>query len=494
MRITLTPLHLPSNVNVRSTAPAGRTDSMNTTIATYRDVDTSSEGIRALIVDDEPDVAGVLSRVIKNCGEYETHTRTQHFDVRSTLLALRPDVLFLDLVMPDMDGFDVLREAKETLPELSVIIVSTHSTVENAVRAIKQGAFDFMTKPFDPDSVSLMLAKIESELALRARCRALRTALETHDPFLRAILGDSPNIHSLREWILKVRGVRANVLIEGESGTGKELVARAIHGDNGPFIAVNMAAIPDSLADSELFGHRRGAFTGANTDRNGLILEAHGGTLFLDEANAMSPHIQAKLLRAIQEQKIRPVGSDREIPIDVRIISATNTPLDSQAASGDFRRDLYHRLRVLATTLPPLRERPGDIPLLAQEFLERYARRYAKRVRRFSAETIDILQHMAFPGNIRQLENMVEEAVILTSDTTYEITPELISLGTISHSTETSTRSTHPRTLADAELAHIQRIMRITNGNKTHAAKILNIDYKTLLRKLSLLDPGEAVP
>jgi len=445
-----------------------------------------STALRALIVDDEPDVANVLARVIRSCGEYHTTIRTEAFDVRRTLEHLKPDVLFLDLVMPDMDGFQVLREAKEAMPELTVIIVSTYSTIENAVHAIKDGAFDFLPKPFDPESVSLALAKLESELTLRSRCRALRSALEKEDPYLKAIHGNCPAIQSLREWILKVRGVRANVLIEGESGTGKELVARAIHGSNGPFVAVNMAAIPDSLSDSELFGHRRGAFTGANKDRAGLIQEANGGSLFLDEVNAMSAHVQAKLLRVIQEQRVRPVGADREVEVDVRIISATNENIERIAGEGRFRRDLYHRLRVLSTTLPPLRDRRDDIPVLAQQFLERYTSRYRKRARRFSPQALDIIQHMEYPGNIRQLENMVEEAVILSDDTTYEITPTFLTNTGISTASETI--HGEPRTLEEAELSHIARILRMTEGNKAQASRILNIDYKTLLKKASMLE------
>lgn len=440
--------------------------------------------MHALIVDDEPDVANVLARVIRACGDYETTVQTVAFDVRQTLETLKPDVMFLDLVMPDMNGFAVLEEAKAALPELTVVIVSTYSTVENAVKAIKAGASDFLPKPFDSDSVSLVLAKIESEMALRSRYLALRE----QDVFLKAIHGNSPSIKALRTWILKVRGVHANVLIEGESGTGKELVARAIHGGNGPFVAVNMAAIPESLADTELFGHVKGAFTGANRERKGLIMAADGGTVFLDEVNAMSPHLQSKLLRVIQERCLRPVGSDQEIAINVRFISATNENLDDLVNRGGFRRDLYHRLRVLATSLPPLRERRDDIPILAQEFLERFARRYGKRARRFTSEALDVLRHRDYPGNIRQLENLIEEMVILSEDSAYEVGAADSHGQDVGPVDSLALAWEHPRTLAAAELAHIARIMEMTEGNKARAAKILDIDYKTLLRKLSHLE------
>lgn len=451
------------------------------------DISPATESIniyKILIIDDEPEIARILGRVIQTCGDFQITTRTGKFDLEHELPELEPTLIFLDLVMPDFDGFEVLNRIQGVLPDTPVVVVSAYSTIENAVRAVKLGAFDFLPKPFDPESVQLIVAKFEQDLVLRARCEALKRSLLGQDGYLRSINGQSTVIERLHRWILRVRHTRASVLIEGESGTGKELVARAIHADQGPFVAINMAAIPDELADSELFGHRRGAFTGATQDRKGLLCEAHGGTLFLDEVNSMSPLIQAKLLRVIQERRVRPVGGDREQEVDFRIISATNEKLEKLVQTGGFRRDLYHRLRVLGTTLPPLRERIEDIPLLAQQFMQHYSRTHGKRVRQIRSDALYYLQQMAWPGNVRELENLIEAAVILCEDSAQEIT--LTMLNHIARGEIVAEESGQDTilTLAEAERIHVRLVLEMTSGNKTHAARLLGIDYKTLLRKL----------
>ncbi len=439
---------------------------------------------KILIIDDEPEIARLLGRVVQTCGDFQVTTRLGKFDLERELSSLEPTLIFLDLVMPDFDGFEVLGRIQGILPDTPVVVVSAYSTIENAVRAIKLGAFDFLPKPFDPESVQLIVAKLEQDLELRARCKALKLSLLAQDGYLRSITGQSPAIANLHSWILRVRHTRANVLIEGESGTGKELVARAIHADQGPFIAVNMAAIPDELADSELFGHRRGAFTGAAHDRKGLLCEAHGGTLFLDEVNSMSPRIQAKMLRVIQEKRVRPVGSDHEQEVDFRIIAAANEKLEKCVHDGQFRRDLYHRLRVLGTTLPPLRERVEDIPLLAQQFIQYYTRSHGKRVRSIRPDALYHLQQMDWPGNVRELENLIEAAVILSEEASQEITMAMLVHIANGDALSDGNRPNAVLTLAEAERAHVRRILQMTSGNKTHAARLLDIDYKTLLRRL----------
>jgi len=439
---------------------------------------------KVLIIDDEPEIARILGRVIQTCGDFQVVVRVGKFDLENELPALEPTLIFLDLVMPDFDGFEVLSRIQGVLPDTPVVVVSAYSTIENAVRAVKLGAFDILPKPFDPESVQLIVAKLEQDLALRARCEALKRSLLGQDGYLRSINGQSAAIERLHSWILRVRHTRASVLIEGESGTGKELVARAIHADQGPFVAVNMAAIPDELADSELFGHRRGAFTGATQDRKGLLCEAHGGTVFLDEVNSMSPLIQAKLLRVIQERRVRPVGSDKEQEVDFRIISATNEKLEKMVQDGGFRRDLYHRLRVLGTTLPPLRERIEDIPLLAQQFMQHYSRAHGKRVRQIRSDALYCLQQMAWPGNVRELENLIEAVVILCEDSAQEITLPMLNHIAQGEIVAEETGQNAILTLAEAERIHVRRILEMTSGNKTHAARLLGIDYKTLLRRL----------
>lgn len=439
---------------------------------------------KVLIIDDEPEIARLLGRVVQSCGNFQIVARNGKFDLEQELPRIEPTLIFLDLVMPDFDGFEVLSRIQGILPDAPIVVVSAYSTIENAVRAVKLGAFDFLPKPFDPESVQLIVAKLEQDLDLRARCVALKRSLLKQDGYLRSINGQSSAIKNLHSWILRVRHTRASVLIEGESGTGKELVARAIHADQGPFIAVNMAAIPDELADSELFGHRRGAFTGAIQDRKGLVAEAHGGTLFLDEVNSMSPRIQAKLLRVIQEKRIRPIGGDQEYEVDFRIISAANDKLEKLVQDGKFRRDLYHRLRILGTTLPPLRERIEDIPLLALQFVQHYSRSHRKRVRQIQADALYYLQQMEWRGNVRELENLIEAAVILCDDSELEITVPMLSHVANDVIATEETGQGGILTLAEAERVHVRRVLNMTSGNKTHAAKLLGIDYKTLLRRL----------
>lgn len=439
-----------------------------------------------LIVEDEPDVARTLQRVIESCGDYRISLHTAEGELPARLAELRPDIVFTDLMMPGLSGLEVIRLAKTLDPDLPVVVVSAYATLENAVGAVKAGAFDFLAKPFSPESVDLMLAKVKRERELRARAaEAARLAAES-DPHLAALLGESPAMARLRQWVLTVRPTRASVLIEGESGTGKELVARAIHAGQGPFVAINMAAIPEALAEAELFGYRRGAFTGAVRDSAGLMAEAHGGTLFLDEVNATPPALQAKLLRVLEDKRLRPLGMAKEVEADFRLICATNAALESLVAGGGFRRDLFHRINVLSVRLPPLRERAGDIPLLAEHFLHRYARAHGRNARRFSPEALAALAAAPWPGNVRELENAIEQAVILCpperGDLPLAVLPP--ALGGQGWDESAAKVEAGPLTLAEVERRHVREVLRQAGGNKAEAARLLAIDYKTLLRKL----------
>ncbi|MDA8229774.1 MAG: sigma-54 dependent transcriptional regulator [Magnetospirillum sp.] len=444
-----------------------------------------------LIVEDEPDVAYILKRAIESCGDFDVRLVGSAEEFEAELLRRPPDIVFTDLMMPVLDGFELIRRALVIDPDLPIIVISGYSSIDNAVKAVKEGAFDFLPKPFSPESFQLVLAKVERELGLRRRARE---AAE-RDPDLDAIRGNGPLVQRLREWIRRIRDTQANVLIEGESGTGKELVARAIHGGRGPFLAINMAAVPDSLAEAELFGYRKGAFTGALADKKGLMEEAHHGTLFLDEINAATMPMQGRLLRALQERKIRPVGSTSEVPVDFRLICASNRPLEELVLAGQFRRDLYHRLNTLAVRVPPLRERRIDIPVLVDHFVHRYARAHGRRACRFSAEAMTALVEADWPGNIRELENAIEQAVILCSGKMAEIPVTALppalggqgwQFGDVGESVS------RPKTLAEVEMNYILTVLRQVDGNKAEAARILDIGYKTLLRKLESAADGPA--
>jgi len=446
-----------------------------------------SAALRILIIEDEPDVARLLKRVIESCGGHEVRLEGVPSDVAGRLLDFAPDLVLTDLMMPDLDGFEVIRQAKALDEDLPVVVVSAFATLENAVKAVKAGAFDFLAKPFSPESVELMLAKVARNRHLRARAASLCRQMQARDSDLAALLGESRAMQNLRTWILRVREPRTNVLIEGESGTGKELVARAIHAGRGPFVAINMAAIPDELAESELFGHRKGAFTGAARDRIGLLQEAGDGVLFLDEVNAMSPLLQAKLLRVLQEKRMRPVGANQEVELNFRLLAASNRELETLIDAGQFRRDLYHRLNVLSVRLPPLRERREDIPLLAEHFVQRYARAHGRRLSRLAPEAAAALMTADWPGNVRELENIVEQAVILCPEGRTDLPLSALPprLGGEGWQLDVAPGAQRPATLDEVERQYILSVLRQSGGNKAQAARILNIDYKTLLRKLS---------
>ncbi|WP_081617279.1 sigma-54-dependent transcriptional regulator [Thioalkalivibrio sulfidiphilus] len=443
---------------------------------------------QVLIIEDEPDVARMLGQVIEAAGDFRVRISLDPNELDAALSDQPPDLILTDLMMPAMDGFEVIRRVKAVDPDLPVVVVSAYASLENAVEAVKTGAFDFLAKPFRPETVELMLAKLTRDHGLRARAAEAARRAEAADPYLGALRGQGALMQRLRAWVLKVRNTEANVLIEGESGTGKELVARAIHGGRGPFVALNMAAIPEELAEAELFGYRRGAFTGAARDYPGLLVEASGGALFLDEVNAMSPGLQAKLLRVLQERSVRPVGDTRERKVSFRLLAASNQPLEGCVEQGTFRRDLYHRLNVLHVHLPPLRERAEDIPELAEHFLQHYARAHGARVRRLAPEVVGALMGHGWPGNVRELENVIEQAVILcdadSATLPLEVFPHNLGgqgwLGDTAHAAPST-----GGTLAEVERHYILSVLKAADGNKAQAARTLGIDYKTLLRKLS---------
>ena len=440
--------------------------------------------VRVCIVDDDHDVGLTLKRVVQALGTFEIRLQTEPCDIQMEARSWRPDVVFTDLVMPEMDGFAVIDQVHCYDPDIPVIVLSGYSSLDNAVKAIKCGAFDFLPKPFTPESVEIVLAKAVRAVEEKLAARVFAEEMASRDPWLSPLVGASSAMQALRKWILKVRGVSTNILLQGETGTGKELVARAIHGSYKPFVPVNVAAVPLDIAESEFFGHRQGAFTGASTSRQGLLAEANGGTLFLDEINTMDLGLQSKLLRVIQDRRYRPVGSDQEVPADFALICASNQALEPLIEAGQFRRDLYHRIKVLSVNLPPLRERQDDIPLLAQVFLERFARQHRRNIRRINPSAFTVLKARPWDGNIRELENIIEQAVIFADDADTELDTAMLQniLSPQANPHEGSVSSGQPMTMSQMQSWYAEDILARVKNNKSEAARLLDIDYKTLLR------------
>ena len=401
------------------------------------------------------------------------------------------DLVVTDVKMPDLDGLDALQEIRTVEPTPHVIVITAFGSIETAIKAVKLGAYDYITKPFDIDVLTLGVEKALNERGLRREVARLRREVERPYRFDN-IIGKAQPMQDVFALIRRLAGSAANVLITGESGTGKELIARALHFNSPrakrPFVAVNCAAIPDTLLESELFGYKRGAFTDARTDRPGMFVEADGGTLFLDEIGDLSPPLQAKLLRVIQEREIRPLGAQRSEKVDVRVLSATNRDLEQRMKEGAFREDLFYRLNVINVALPPLRDRGDDILPLAEHFLAATAARGNKRVAAFTASALKVLTAYQWPGNVRELENVVERAVALAESTELgveDLPPQVrerrmadIHAGALARNL----------TLAELEREYIARVLSAEGGNKTRAAQRLGLDRKTLYRKLEEYD------
>jgi len=406
------------------------------------------------------------------------------------------DVVLTDLRMPDLDGMDVLRAAREARQDVPVILFTAFGSIETAIQAIRQGAYDYVTKPFSLEEISLLVEKALEDRRLRAENISLRRELEGRHRF-ENLLGKSPAMQTVFDLIQRVAPGDSNVLITGESGTGKELVAKAIHYNSPrarrPFVPVNCAAMPAGLLESELFGHVRGAFTGAVRAREGLFREAEGGTLFLDEIGDMAPELQAKLLRALEDRAVRPVGSDETIPVDLRIVVATNKDLPARVQEGTFREDLYYRLAVIPIHLPPLRERREDIPLLAEHFLGRAATTSGKGVKGFTPEAMAALLRHPWPGNVRELENVVERAATLAVED--QITPDTLFLETSAAPAPAALLAQAARrpTLEELTAEYVALVLREVGGDKAKAAEILGVSKRTLYRWDRQSEPDDIV-
>jgi len=442
-------------------------------------------------VDDDADMRGLLSDVLESDG-YRVGTAESGEKALQALAEEQYDLVLTDLRMKGMLGTALLSEIKHRYPDTGVILMTAFGTVETAIEAMKGGAMDYLIKPVKTDDVLRTAGRAAREVQLRREVTHLRREVYKEYSF-HQILGKSRPMQEVFELIRRVADSPSNLLITGESGTGKELVAKAIHYNSDrrdrPFVAVNSAAIPEQLLESELFGHMRGAFTDAKADRPGLFEEAQKGTLFLDEISELPLMLQAKLLRAIQEREIRRVGSTKSIPVDVRIIAATNLNLADEVKAKHFREDLYYRLNVIEIRLPPLRDRRDDIPLLVETFLHKCAKANRKPLQGISESSLALLIDYSWPGNVRELENIIERAVTLARGE--KIMPEDLP-ATVQGSRgdrrvlDDAAERTLP--LQEVEWEYIKKILEKTGGNKYQAAQALGIDRKTLYRKLAEME------
>jgi DNA-binding NtrC family response regulator len=444
-------------------------------------------GERVLIVEDDRATREGLAELVQTWG-FQTEAAGDGEEGLRKVTSFRPAIIVSDLIMPRAGGMDLLRALKDQLSDITLIMLTAQGTVETAVEAIKEGAYDYLNKPVDPQRLQILLRKaVERQDTLR-EVRHLRRQLREVGTFGR-IVGNSPGIRSIYRVIEQSAPTLASVLISGESGTGKELIAQTIHElsprSSFPFVAINCAAIPETLLESEIFGHEKGAFTGAHDRRTGVFELAHRGTLFLDEIAEMMPATQVKLLRVLQERTFRRLGGRQEQSVDVRVIAATNMNPMEAVKSGKLREDLYYRLNVFAMELPPLRDRREDIPLLAHHFLAEFNARNGKAVRAIDAEAAYLLEQYGFPGNIRELRNIMERATILAEGDFIEVRhlpPVLLARREESLPTLTLAPGT---TVDEAERRLIVLTLEHTRNNKTRAADILGISLKTLHNKLN---------
>jgi two-component system response regulator AtoC len=442
---------------------------------------------RILIVDDDEALRESLEMILSAEG-YTVLTAASGEAALSLLDETDIDAVVTDLRMPGIDGFDLIPQISRRLPGVPIILMSAHGTEDLAVEAIQRGAYDYLAKPFQPAEIRLTLRKAQERENLRQSNERLRRDM-TRAIGDRPIVAASDMMIELLELLERTAAYKSTVLLTGESGTGKEVFARAVHAQSprrdAPFVAVNCGAIPENLLESELFGHAKGAFTGADRARRGLFLEADKGTLFLDEIAELPSSLQVKLLRAIQEEEIRPVGENKSLAVDVRVLAATARDLEAEIREGRFREDLFYRLNVVRLMVPPLRDRPEDIPLLADHFLARFRETLGKQVRRISDEALERLLAYSWPGNVRELENMIERAVILSDGDAIEVDalPVMVeSKPVVSQEAEVDYCMKRARQAFEAQL--IRRALAETNGNRTHAAKLLEISHRALLYKI----------
>ena len=442
-----------------------------------------SKKMSIMIVDDEEIVRESLFYWFEK-GGHVVDTASSGFEALEKLEKVPFDMMFVDMKMPGMDGIELLGKVMADYPDTIVIIITAYGSIESSIEAMKMGASDYLLKPFKPEQLSLVMEKITQQKKLTSDYNYLRGHLEQITRFDN-IIGESPPMEEIFKLIPDVAKTESSILLTGETGTGKELVAKAIHAKSRrakyPFIAINCGAMPDTLLESELFGHQKGAFTGAIQSRKGFFEVISGGTLFLDEIGEISPKMQVDLLRVLEEKKITRIGSSDPIDVDFRLISATRQDLEKEITEGNFREDFYYRINVINIHIPPLRRRKEDIPLLINHFLQKYSHETAKRVDRVSPETIEQLKHYDWPGNVRELENAIERAVVLSKSRTLKT--EDFSFLQSSPAYRSGTLS-----LLEMEKEYIREILEDSGWNITRAAKVLDINRVTLHKKINRLN------
>ena len=446
----------------------------------------TDKGHKVLVVDDDLEMCGMLSDVLKEEGFFVT-TTGDSLEASKILKREEFDVLITDLKMKGLKGLDLLEGVNKVAPMTPVIIITAFGTIESAIKAMKMGAYDYITKPFQMDEIVLTVRKALENRLLKKEVIRLRKEVESRYDF-HQLIGKSPSMQKIYDLIERISDSSSNVLITGESGTGKELVAKAIHYNGvrkeGPFVAINCAAIPETLLESELFGYKKGAFTDAKSDKKGLIFEANEGTLFLDEITEMPLTLQAKLLRVIEKREVRPLGDTNSYPIDVRIISTSNRDIVSSIQEGRFREDLYYRLKVIDIEMPPLRERKEDIPILVQHFVHKFSKELKKSVSGVSEDALRVLVNYSWPGNVRELENIIQRAITLSRH--HGILPDDLPASITQKTDEKLFEKAMEEkfTLDQLGKEYIKRVLIETGGNKSKAAERLGLDRKTLYRKL----------
>jgi DNA-binding NtrC family response regulator len=436
-------------------------------------------------IDDDRQMLELLRKVLADHG-YRVSVRASAVAALKLLDEDPADVVLSDVRMPGLDGMALLERIKKHAPDTIVVLMTAFGSIDSAVEAMRRGATDYITKPFKMEEVLVVLDKALGDRALHRELESLRDEV-VHRYRFGALVGKSKPMQAVFEFIRRVAAVRSTVLISGRSGTGKELVAKAIHYNSDradkPFVAVNCAAIPEALLESELFGHVKGAFTGATESKPGLFEAAEGGTILLDEIGELPAAMQAKLLRTLQDRMVRRVGATKSVEVDVRLIASTNRELNELVRAGRFREDLFYRINVLSVHLPTLVEHPEDIPLLAQHFVGKYAQEHGRPVPKLTTDALKALMDHDWPGNVRELENVIERAVALSTSRT--IRPaDLPALGAAAGEALVRAGATEDLSLSEIEERYILEVLDRTRGNQLKAAQILGIDRKTLYRKL----------
>ncbi|MDZ7830472.1 MAG: sigma-54 dependent transcriptional regulator [Desulfobacterales bacterium] len=460
----------------------------------------TEQAFNILVVDDELSMREFLELMLNREGYAVTGAESGH-QANQMLEKQFFDLILLDIRLGDISGLDVLRKAKAIHPATIVIMISAYATAENAVEAMNEGAYDYLPKPFDNDELKDTIANALQRKTLKDEKKHIDSELQESLHF-DLLIGNSPRMIHIYEMIDQVAPTRTNVLITGESGTGKELIAGAIHNQSPrrdkPFMVINCGSIPETLVESEFFGYKKGAFTGANQDKKGLFEAADKGTLFLDEIGELSLQMQVKLLRVLQERGFKPVGGNEDINVDIRILAATNKNLEEELIAGRFREDLFYRINVVEIKVPPLRERKGDLRALAQHFLDKYSRESGKEITKISSYAVDLLKKYDFPGNIRELENLIERSVALS--TTNIILPDSLTLSIHKRRwiegienrrfdlDEVAKGVSLDSILEEIEKAYLEKALECANNNKSKAAELLGISFRSFRYRCSKLN------